>query len=85
MIDPALEAQLDARALGRAIDRFLSRQTSENRILFVRRYWFGDSVRQVAQLLGIKENAASVRLSRLRDKLKDYLIEEGLFDAQEIE
>ena len=82
---PALEAQLDARALGRAIDRFLSRQMSENRILFVRRYWFGDSVRQVAQLLGIRENAASVRLSRLRDKLKDYLIEEGLFDAQEIE
>lgn len=82
---PALEEQLDARALGQAIDRFLEEQTRENRILFIRRYWFGDSVRDLAQLLTIKENAVSVRLSRLRDKLKDYLTKEGLFDAAEIE
>lgn len=82
---PALEEQLDARALGQAIDRFLEEQSRDNRILFVRRYWFGDSVRDLAQFLSIKENAVSVRLSRLRDKLKDYLIKEGLFDATEIE
>lgn len=82
---PGLEEALDARALGQAIDRFLGEQTRENRILFLRRYWFGDSVKDVAVLLGIRENAASVRLSRLRDKLKDYLIKEGLFHAQETE
>ena len=82
---PALEEQLDARALGQAIDRFLEEQSRDNRILFVRRYWFGDSVRDLAQFLSIKENAVSVRLSRLRDMLKDYFIKEGLFDATEIE
>ena len=80
-----LEEDLDARVLGQALDRFLETQTRENRILFLRRYWFGDSVRDVAQSLGLTENAASVRLNRLREKLKYYLIKEGLFHAPETE
>lgn len=78
---PAFEERLDARALGRAIDRFLSTQSRQNRILFLRRYWFGDSLRDVASVAGLSENATAVRLSRIREKLKDYLIKEELFHA----
>ncbi len=77
--DRSMEERLDARALGRAIDRFLQDQNREDRILFLRRYWFGDSVREAARLAGIKADTAYVRLHRLRKELKDYLIGEELY------
>jgi RNA polymerase sigma-70 factor (ECF subfamily) len=68
---------LDARELGRAINHYLATLSKENRILFLRRYWFGDSIPALAQLLGIRENTASVRLSRIRAGLKFHLSKEG--------
>lgn len=76
---PSLEETLDARELGRAIDRFLDTVSKENRVLFLRRYWFGDSVKALAKAFSMSENTVSVRLSRLRGQLKDYLYKEGLF------
>ncbi len=70
---------LDARLLGWAISRFLAAEARDNRVLFLRRYWFGDSVRDAAAAIGIPENAAGVRLSRMRSKLKDFLIQEGYY------
>ena len=49
----------------------------ENRFIFLRRHWFGDSIKDIAAAAGLKENSVSVRLIRLREKLKQYLIEEG--------
>ncbi len=77
--DRRTEELLSARALGRAIDRFLATQSRESRILFLRRYWFGDSLRAAAKLVGLSPNAASVRLHRLRVELKEYLIGEELY------
>lgn len=74
-----LQTALDARDIGRTIDRFLTGQTEENRYIFLRRYWYGDSVAEIAKALQLKENAVSVRLSRLRDRLKVYLHKEGYF------
>jgi RNA polymerase sigma-70 factor (ECF subfamily) len=76
---PSMEETLDARELGRAIDRFLDTISKDNRILFLRRYWFGDSVKALAKAFSMSENTVSVRLSRLRSQLKDYLYKEGLF------
>ena len=73
----SLEDEIDARLLGRAIDRFLDTLPAQNRILFLRRYWFGDSVKQIASDRSMTQNAVSVSLSRTRDKLKVYLTEEG--------
>jgi RNA polymerase sigma-70 factor (ECF subfamily) len=70
---------LDARALGQAMDAFLARERAENRYIFLRRYWYGDSVQEIAAALHIRENVVSVRLNRLRCKLRDYLVKEGYF------
>ena len=78
---PSLDAQLDARELGRAIDAFLDTVTRENRILFLRRYWFGDSIQAIAASMGIRENSVSVRLYRTRNQLKTYLIQEGYYEG----
>lgn len=77
---PDLWETLDARALGRCIDAFLGTLTPQTRAIFLRRYWFGDSVKDIARHFGIQETAVSVRLSRTRDKLKAYLTEEGFYE-----
>ena len=72
-----LEDEFDARLLGRAIDRFLDTLSRENRVLFLRRYWFGDSIRELASHFAMTENTVKVRLSRIREKLRTYLAKEG--------
>lgn len=78
---PALEEHISARALGLAIDAFLNTVSKDNRVIFLRRYWFGDSVKDIAKGLGMGESAVSVRLHRTREQLRHYLMKEGLFDV----
>lgn len=73
----SLQDEIDARLLGRAIDRFLDTLPAQSRILFLRRYWFGDSVLDIAKDRDMSQNAVSVSLSRTRDKLRSYLMKEG--------
>jgi len=75
-----LEETVEARELGLAINRFLGTVSADNRTLFLRRYWFGDSVQTIARDLGLRENAASVRLGRIRMQLREHLIKEGYVD-----
>lgn len=74
-----LEDTLNSRELGQAIDRFLDTLSKQNRILFLRRYWFGDTVTELAKEFSMSENNISVRLSRIRNQLKTYLLKEGFF------
>lgn len=78
---PALEETVEAKELGGAIDRFLDLQSAQSRAIFLRRYWFGDSVKEIARDLGMKEPAVSLRLSRTREKLHKFLVKEGYRDA----
>lgn len=77
---PDLLETVTARELGRQINAFLATQTAENRTLFLRRYWFGDSVQDIAKSFQLTQNVVSVRLSRLRAKLKAQLKEEGYYE-----
>ena len=74
---PALEDTVEAKELGDAINRFLATLSRDNRALFLRRYWFGDPVKDIARDLNLRQNAASVRLGRLRLQLQDFLVKEG--------
>ena len=53
---------------------FLTRK--ENRVLFMRRYWYADSFAEIGKLLGITEGNARLRLTRMRKQLKTYLTEQ---------
>lgn len=72
-----LEEDFEAKLLGQAIDTFLDTVPKDSRILFLRRYWFGDSMKDLARHFSMTENAVSVRLSRTRNQLKAYLLKEG--------
>ena len=72
-----VEQIIDAKELGRTMDRFLDTKSRESRYIFMRRYWYGDSVSVIARELKMQENAVSVRLNRMRNSLKEYLKKEG--------
>lgn len=72
------ENQLSAKQLTEQINRFLAQLEKENRILFVRRYWYGDSVSKIAQETGMRSNTVSVRLARMRSELKRNLEKEEM-------
>ena len=75
----AVEAEIEAVELAHSIERFLDTLTVENRVLFMRRYWFSDSCRDIAGFMGLTEKNVSVRLTRIREKLRQYLIEREVF------
>lgn len=75
-----LEQALSAQELGRAIDIFLDTLRREDRFVFLRRHWYGDSVQEIARCLDKSESSISARLHRIRSKLKTYLIKEGLYE-----
>ena len=66
------------KELVQAIDRFLAALPETERRLFVRRYWYGDGIGDLAELLHTSKHTVSVRLSRMRKALKKHLIEKGV-------
>ena len=76
--DDRRNAELEGKELGRILSAFLRTLTPENRMVFVRRYWYVDTVADIAARYGISESAVMTRLSRTRDKLRVYLKKEGI-------
>ncbi|WP_294413652.1 sigma-70 family RNA polymerase sigma factor [uncultured Ruminococcus sp.] len=74
------EGNGEEKALAEAISRFLRTQDELHRKVFVRRYWYGDSIAKIAEYYGIKERTAAIYLFRIRKKLKEYLKKEGYYN-----
>lgn len=64
--------------LVQVIEVFLDSLDKKSRIMFMKRYWFAESLGDIAKEFGMKENAVSVKLLRIREKLKKYLEREGI-------
>ena len=74
--DPVGEA-IQRRELLRAIDAFLEGLPKRQRQLFVGRYWYFDSVTDLAARFQMTENHVSVTLRRIRERLRRYLSGRG--------
>lgn len=72
-----VEAEVERRALGESISRWLDGLPEADRRLFVRRCWYGESVAALASETGRDPRYVSQRLSRLRARLKAQLQSEG--------
>ncbi len=72
-----VEADFDRRALAQCISDFLREQPQRERQIFLRRYFYADSVKDIAQEFGLNANHTSVLLRRTRQKLIQYLKKEG--------
>ena len=73
-----VEEEADARETARLIDGFLEKLDEPSRNLFTRRYFHGDSIEELAVLFATGKHNVSVRLSRIRKKLKRLLVREGV-------
>lgn len=71
------DEESDRKELKRILDDFLSELTPDNRKIFMRRYWFGDSVQEVADKLHFGKSKVKMSLLRSRESLKVKLEKEG--------
>ena len=76
--DQSRDREIEARELGMILDRFLRTLTPENQMVFLRRYWYADTIAEIAARYGISESAVQMRLNRTRAKLCTYLEKEGI-------
>ena len=76
--DQSRDREMGARELGMLLDRFLRTLTPENQMVFLRRYWYVDTIAEIAVRYGISESAVQMRLNRTRAKLCTYLEKEGI-------
>lgn len=76
--DRRMEHRLECEALGQLLNRFLESLSRDNRLIFLRRYWYADSVREIADRYGITESKVKTQLHRTRKKLQVFLEKEGI-------
>lgn len=70
-----IENEIADRELTEIIESFLDSLSKENRVIFLRRYWFSDTYTDIAKQVGLTEKNVSVRLTRIRKELRKYLLE----------
>lgn len=76
--ESSIESRLLSDEITSLINFFLKSQSKTNRIIFVRRYYFSDSIGAISQKVNLSENNVCVRLSRMRKELKNHLEKEGI-------
>lgn len=76
--EESIEKECSQKELTNAIEGFLDTLTRENRVIFVCRYWFSESYTEIAKRTGLTEKNISVRLTRIREKMKKHLSERGI-------
>lgn len=74
---PAKNDALDKFALKEALNGFLATLSEEKRNIFLRRYWFLDSIERISERFGISQSKVKTTLFRCRKGLKSYLEQEG--------
>ena len=68
----------DEVALSEAINGFLASLPTRTRMIFMRKYWYMDSIADIAKALGMGESAVKVTLHRTREKFRKHLAKEGI-------
>ena len=73
-----VESALAAKELAEIINRFLDTLSYEDKFVFMRRYWYADSLADIAKMAEMSYNSVAVRLHRVKGKLKKLLLKEGV-------
>ena len=73
-----IEEQLNVNHLTELIEAFLSQLSNESRNIFIGRYFFMDSIKEIARISSSSESKIKTNLYRTRMDLKEYLLKEGI-------
>lgn len=71
------ERRIGAMVLCEAINSFLATLSDEKRNIFMRRYWYMDSIAAISQRYGLSQSKVKSILFRSRNQLREYLGKEG--------
>ncbi|MBQ5335368.1 MAG: RNA polymerase sigma factor [Oscillospiraceae bacterium] len=72
------EAFPERLALRELIEQFLESLSAKQREMFMLRYWYIQPVSEIAERYQVSEGAVKMTLQRVREKMRAYLIEEGI-------
>ena len=70
--------RLEGEELGCVLNRFLESLSQESRMIFMRRYWYTDSIAEIATRYNISQSKVKTQLHRTRVKLHNFLEREGI-------
>lgn len=73
-----VESEMEAKRIETTIDKFLWRQGEEKRTIFIRRYWYFDSIETICKDTGFTQSKVKSMLYQMRQRLKNYLESEGI-------
>lgn len=72
------DSEFDSKAAAEVISRYLSKKDFESANIFVRRYWYMDSIAEIAEKYNASEGRVKTLLFRMRAELKEELSKEGI-------
>lgn len=75
---PDDERREQSEEIGRILSDFLRELPEEQRVIFMRRYWYSESVKAIAERYEIGESKVKTTLFRVRARLRTYLEKEGI-------
>ena len=73
-----VEKKLESNIISSLINQFLLKQSEKNRTVFIARYYYNMSCKDIAEIIGATENAVKLGLSHTRKKLSDFLLKNGI-------
>lgn len=76
--DRMMEYRMESREIGDLLNRFLRTLKPQERKIFLRRYWYGDTIAEIAEAMAITTGKVKTQLHRTRRKLKTILDQEGI-------
>ena len=76
--DALAEQAFEPEEIGALLSAFLREESRDNRVIFTRRYFGGESLSEIAEALGYSESKVKSSLMRTRAKLRSYLEKEGV-------
>ena len=76
--DQSYDPNISDEAVGRLINRFLLEQKEDIRNVFIRKYFFFNSIKEISKRYSFSESKVKNMLFNTRNRLKDYLTKEGI-------
>ena len=77
--DQSYERKLEGEELGKVLNQFLDSISLESRLIFMRRYWYTDSIQEIAERYHMSQSKVKTQLHRTRNKLQLFLESEGIY------
>jgi len=77
--DRSHDAQMEGKEIGRILDAFLETLPKDSRLIFLRRFWYADSIAEIAQRYDMSESKVKMQITRTKDKLRTYLQNEEVY------